>query len=166
MVTEDYKGAYDSTVELVRKGHRLIGGVFKSDDIQGIRRFSGYIGALTEEEIGINDDCIIWFSTETKFSIEQMLTQSKMISECTAIICYNDEVAMQVLSYLEKVPGRVTALRSFDGIISGRQQDMDIKSLIHPKEKLGQLAANKLFNIINGGSEESCIMPWELSPNP
>ncbi|MGW8115142.1 GntR family transcriptional regulator [Caproicibacterium sp. NSD3] len=161
VVTEDYKGAYSQTLELIRKGHSLIGGIFKCDDIQGIRRYSGYIDALTKEEIGINDDCIIWFNTETKLSIEQQMARSKMLSECTAILCYNDEVAMQVLSYYEKTPGKLTALRSFDGTLSGQQHGIDFNSLVHPKEKLGQLAANKLLSIIDGKHEENTVMPWE-----
>ncbi len=161
VVTEDYWGAYNLTAELIREGHSLICGIFKSDDIQGVRRFSGYIDALTEKEIDINDDCIIWFNTETKFLLEQQLSRSKMISECSAIVCYNDEAAAQVLAYLEKNPGNVTALRSFDGAISIQQRGIDFKSCVHPMENLGRIAANKLLQIINGGREESCIMQWE-----
>lgn len=161
VVMDDYNGSYNMTVELIRKGHRSIGGVFKSDDIQGIRRFSGYIDALTKEEIDINDDYIIWFNTETKFSIEQQMSQSKMLSKCTAIVSYNDEIALQIIATLEKTPNKVTALKSFDGTFSAQQTGIDFKSYSHPKEILGRLAANKLFGIINGHSEESCIMPWD-----
>ena len=161
VVTEDYWGAYNLTAELIRSGHSLICGIFKSDDIQGIRRFSGYIDAMTEKDIGINDECIIWFNTETKFMLEQQLYQSQAVMECTAIVCYNDEAAAQVLAFLDKTPGRVTALRSFDGSICPQQTCIDFKSCVHPKESLGRIAANKLFEIINGGREESCNMPWE-----
>ncbi len=161
VVTEDYWGAFNLTAELIRGGHSLICGIFKSDDIQGIRRFSGYIDALTEKEIDINDDCIIWFNTETKFMLKQQLAQSKMISECSAIVCYNDEAAVQVLAFLDENPGNVTALRSFDGTISREHRRIDFKSCSHPMENLGRIAANKLLQIINGGREESCVMQWE-----
>jgi len=160
-VTEDYQGSYDLTLDLVKMGHRSIGGIFKSDDIQGIRRFSGYIDALTDDEIPINDGHVMWFNTETKFSVEQQLAQSKMISECTAIVCYNDEIALQFLAFLKNHPSKVTALRSFDGTLPPHQSGIDFRSLNHPKETMGNIAANKLFRIINGGSEENCIFPWE-----
>lgn len=161
VVMDDYKESFRLTMELIQKGHRLIGGIFKSDDIQGIRRFSGYINALSEEGITINDNYIIWFNTETKFSIEQQLIQSGILSECSAIVCYNDEIALQVLALLDNMPGKEMSLRSFDGTTSTRSIGIDFRSPSHPKEALGRLSANVLFGIINGSSEENRILPWE-----
>jgi GntR family transcriptional regulator of arabinose operon len=59
ITTDDYGGARKATTDLIQRGHRLIGGVFKSDDIQGVRRFSGYVDALTEANLRIDDDCMI-----------------------------------------------------------------------------------------------------------
>lgn len=161
VVTDDYKGAYSATRELIRKGHTKLGGIFKSDDIQGIRRFSGYIDALTEEEIPIDDKCIIWFNTENISSVEQQLSNSTLISDCTAIVCYNDEIATQLLTVLDHSVSTVSAIRSFDGTLPNNQKEMDFKSCVHPKEKLGQLAAEKLLGIISGSNEENAVMSWE-----
>ncbi|HRX58298.1 MAG TPA: GntR family transcriptional regulator [Eubacteriales bacterium] len=160
VVTDDYGGAFDATTELIRLGHRSIGGIFKSDDIQGIRRFSGYIDALTGANLRVNDDDILWFSTENKSSIALQLGNSGLLSDCTAIICYNDEIALQLLAYLEKNPGGVTAVRSFDGTFVPRQEGIDFKSFGHPKEKLGRLTAERIIAMIEGEKEESLVMPW------
>ena len=162
VVTDDYGGARDLTNELIQRGHRAIGGIFKSDDLQGIRRFSGYIDALTEADLRVDDDYVLWFSTESKRSVELQLDVMRLTSECTAIICYNDEVALQLLAYLETNPGCVTAVRSFDGTITGRQ-NVDFRSLEHPKEQLGQQTAERMISILNGEAEESLVMPWEAS---
>ena len=161
VVTDDYGGAFEATSELIRLGHRSIGGIFKSDDIQGIRRFSGYMDALTGSDIRVNDDNIIWFTTENKRSVELQLNITRLITDCTAVICYNDEIALQVLDYLLVHPGSsITAMRSFDKTFTPRQS-IDFKSFCHPKERLGQRTAERIFSIIDGKKEENLIMPWE-----
>lgn len=160
VVTDDYAGAFEATAELIRRGHRSIGGIFKSDDIQGIRRFSGYIDALTGADLRVNDDDILWFSTENKNSIALQLSNSGLLSDCTAIVCYNDEIALQLLAYLKTYPGGVTAVRSFDGTFVPQPEGVDYKSYGHPKEKLGRLAAERIIAMIEGKKEENLVMPW------
>ena len=110
----------------------------------------------------MDDDYVLWFSTESKRSVELQLDVTRFTAECTAIICYNDEVASQLLAYLETNPGSVTAVRSFDGTIAGKQC-VDFRSLEHPKEKLGQQTAERMIAILNGEDGESLVMPWEAS---
>ncbi len=161
VVTDDYQGCYDLTSELIRKGHSSIGGIFKSDDIQGMRRFSGYMDAMINNHIPVNDELVLWFNTETKFGIEQQLKQSGLSANCTAMVCYNDEVALQVLELLKNESGNITAIRSFDGTISQKQNSLDFFSCRHPNEMLGVHAANKMIRLINGGIEENTVLPWE-----
>lgn len=161
VVTDDYQGSYDLTSDLIRKGHTSIGGIFKSDDIQGIRRFSGYIDALVNNDIPVDDNHILWFNTETKFGIQQQLSNSCLPKECTAIVCYNDEITLQALEAMNYQNQTVTALRSFDGTISSQQCSLNFLSLPHPKETLGLLATKKLIRLINGEDEKSAILPWE-----
>jgi len=161
VVTDDHGGGVDATNELISLGHRSIGGIFKSDDIQGIRRFSGYIDALTTADLRISDDNILWFNTENKGLIELQLGVSKLITDCSAVVCYNDEIALQLLSYLEAHPGGITAMRSFDGTFMPRYRDIDFASYGHPKERLGQLTAERIIAVMEGKREESLVMPWE-----
>ena len=160
VVTDDYGGARDATNDLIRRGHSSIGGIFKSDDLQGIRRFSGYIDALTEADLRVDDDHVLWFSTETKRAVDLQLSMTRLTAECTAIVCYNDEIALQLISYLEANPGSVTAIRSFDGTL-GERQDYDFQSCGHPKERLGRQAAQRMISILGGAHEENLTMDWE-----
>jgi GntR family transcriptional regulator of arabinose operon len=161
VVTDDYQGGYDLTSDLIRKGHTSIGGIFKSDDIQGMRRFSGYMEALVNNHIPINDEHVLWFNTETKFGIRQQLSQSCLPEECTAIVCYNDEITIQALEFINEQNNCIKALRSFDGTISLPQCSLDFLSLQHPKEALGLQVTNKLICLMNGGEEKNTVLSWK-----
>lgn len=161
VVTDDYQGGYDLTSDLIRKGHTSIGGIFKSDDIQGMRRFSGYMDALVNNNIPVNDEHVLWFNTETKFGIQQQLSQSCLTEECTAIVCYNDEISLQSLELINRQNNKITALRSFDGTVSPQQCSLDFLSLHHPKEILGLQVTKKLIHMMNGGTEKSTVLSWE-----
>ena len=160
VVADDYRGAYELTRTLVAEGHREIGGIFKGDDIQGLHRFSGYIDALAHNGAGMADESVLWFNTETKFSIERMLEESKLLERCTALVCYNDEIAQQVLAALRTRRGSVSSIRSFDGTLT-QHGEYDFRSLRHPKEALGRIAAEKLLNLIDNVHEESVVLSWE-----
>ena len=43
----DAKSSYELTKHLIENGHRKIGGMFKSDDMQGMERYRGYTECLT-----------------------------------------------------------------------------------------------------------------------
>lgn len=161
VVTDDYQGGYDLTTDLIRKGHTSIGGIFKSDDIQGMRRFSGYMDALVDNHIPVNDEHVLWFNTETRFGIQQQFSQSCLPKECTAVVCYNDEITLQTLESINQQNKNITALRSFDGTVSPQQCGLDLLSLQHPKETLGLQVTQKLIRLMNGDMEKSTILPWE-----
>ena len=66
VIEDDEKGGYLATKHLVDLGHEKILGIFKIDDIQGHKRYNGYIKGMKEANIKINDSSVIWFSTEEK----------------------------------------------------------------------------------------------------
>lgn len=43
---DDRAGGLQAVEYLVARGHRKIGGIFKSDDMQGLGRYDGYTGAF------------------------------------------------------------------------------------------------------------------------
>lgn len=60
---------------LIRKGHTQIGGIFKSDDIQGHRRYAGFIQAMRDAGVALNDDRISGIPPKTgqRFSRTMLL---------------------------------------------------------------------------------------------
>ena len=163
VVTDDYRGGCIVTERLADLGHVSIGSLFKSDDIQGINRYSGYIETLANRGISIDDNNVMWFTTESRNTIinESNTNLIKMINSCTAIVCYNDDIAVELAGILASVPNTVKAICSFDNCLRPNLQNIDFFSLEHPKGELGDTAVRKLMNMINGSREQSVALDWK-----
>ena len=156
---DDHKGGFLMTKGLIRAGHRNIGAVFKSDDIQGIHRFSGYLEAMSINDMIIDDKYMLWYATENKFEIRDLVKKTDMLHKCSAIICYNDEIAEQIIELVMEDPtSTVTSVRGFDGVL--KNPPIDFYSCHYPNSDMGRLLAKKLFSIISGNREQSMIVPW------
>ncbi len=162
VVADDREGGKTACASLIRKGHKKIGGIFKSDDIQGHRRYAGFVEALIESGLEVVDDNIMWYSTENRDALIET-GAAGILKSCTACVCYNDEVALRVISALEKsgrsVPTDVE-LTSFDNSTFAQLSAVKFTSLSNPKESLGRLAAEKMLNILKGQKETSAVLPW------
>ena len=96
---DDVQSCYLATKELISKGHNQIGLIAKMDDLQGKYRMKGYIKALEEAKLRFNPEQIFSFNTETKQTLSTNLTDflNKNKDTLTAIVCYNDEVGLEVV---------------------------------------------------------------------
>ena len=164
LVTDDYAGGYLATSELIRAGHRNICGIFKSDDRQGTERYAGYMDAIVRLGAEVRDNNVIWFTTESKEMLCQDIgnLMKKTDRECTGVVCYNDQIASAVIRYCESSEEHpIRTVASFDKCLPISSETIDFISYPHPKEKMGTIAAEKLFNMISGRREESIVFPWE-----
>ncbi|MBO6041387.1 MAG: GntR family transcriptional regulator, partial [Oscillospiraceae bacterium] len=154
---------------LYRKGHRKIGGIFKYDDLQGRQRFIGYLNAMQELGLPVEDNKILWYSTDQR---ERFLKSGvdetragELLSSCSAIVCYNDEVAARVVAYLNRrgisIPGDI-AVVSFDNSQYSEMSNPRITSLTHEPYNVGRTAAELLFRHLRGESCASALVPWFL----
>ena len=154
---------------LYSKGYKRIAGIFKYDDLQGRQRFTGYVDAMQELGLSLEDRSILWYSTDQKdrflkdgFSEDWI---DRLPSFCDAAICYNDEIAVRVVSHLTKrgisVPGDL-AVVSFDNSQYSEMSNPRITSLSHEQYNVGRLAAELLFRHLRGEKCESELAPWFL----
>lgn len=154
---------------LYKKGHRRIAGIFKYDDLQGRQRFAGYLDALQALDLPLEDRSILWYSTDQK---ERIFTDGyaqawmdECLSSCSAVVCYNDEIAARVISYLAKkgvaIPGSV-AVVSFDNSPYSEMATPRITSLSHAQRNVGRTAAELLFRHMRGEPCASELVPWVL----
>lgn len=154
---------------LYRKGHRRIAGIFKYDDLQGRQRFAGYLDALQAFSLPLEDSSIIWYSTDQK---DRFLREGvdetragKFFSSCSAVVCYNDEIAARVVAYLNRkglsVPGDI-AVVSFDNSQYSEMSTPRITSLSHEPYNVGRMAAELLFRHLRGEDCASALAPWTL----
>lgn len=118
--------------------------------------------ALVEAGYPFNDRDFLWFSTESKHSFMETQAARRLLGECDALICYNDEIVEMLLPLLTADSG-ITYLYSFDGNLNLNLMPAHIRyhSLRHPKEKLGVAATETLLQMIRGGAATSAVLPWE-----
>ena len=169
-VLDDNVGGGRMLVEhLVRKGHRSISGVFKYDDLQGRQRFVGYLEASQALGLPLEDRNILWYSTDQKDAFLKDGFAEAWADQLAArgggVVCYNDEIASRLVSYLTKkgvsVPGRV-AVVSFDNSQYSEMSVPRITSLSHGQNNVGRLAAELLFRHLRGEVCTSRLAPWTL----
>ncbi len=157
VLMDDCKGGYLITKYLIDTGHKNIVGVFKSDDIQGQNRHKGYVLALQEAGMSYDPDKVVWFYTEDRKvhpyeSIRKMVKEKKPMD---AIVCYNDQIAVKVIQALEdsgvKVPEEVS-VTGYDHSHMAYRTGMHLTTIVHPQEKLGEIAAELLLDLIRNGN--------------
>lgn len=164
VVADDRAGGRMACELLLKQGHTEIAGIFKSDDIQGHRRYAGYAEALRGAGLTVDDDHVLWYTTENRDTL-MVSGASSVTRGCTAVICYNDEVALQVLKTLNRDDGSASgrpAIVSFDNSTYAQLSAEPFLSLSNPKEKLGRLAAEKMLNILRGRAEHPSLLPWSM----
>lgn len=158
VLMNDYKGGYLITKYLIERGHNKITGVFKSDDIQGQNRHKGYVAALQEAGISYDPDRVIWYYTEDRkvHPYESIYHMAISRYPMDAVVCYNDQIAMKVIQALNdagyKVPEDIS-VTGYDNSYMANINGMKLTSIIHPQEKLGEMAAELMLKLIQNGIE-------------
>ena len=161
---DNFGGGYALVQHLLQRDHTSIAGIFKSDDIQGHERYSGYITALRDAGRMISDNYVFWYTTESR---DELYTEelAKRIAECYAVVCYNDEIAFRLipllLSHGVRVPQDV-AVVSFDNSNLSELSPVKITSLSYGDQNIGHVAAETLLSCIAGKPAQSQTLRWTL----
>ena len=137
---------------LLANGHKKIGGFFKRDDGQGVRRYRGFLEALRDGGLRPAEEHILWFDTEDALDFDGMEEQIvKRLGACTGIMCYNDSTASHIMEIWKRrgisVPEDMSIV-SVDDTDLAMLGDVGLTSVHHPKEKLGEKAAKQLISMI------------------
>jgi GntR family transcriptional regulator of arabinose operon len=142
----------DATRLLIEAGHKKIAGIFKLDDGQGRRRYSGYFNALVDAGLEYKTENIIWIDTELQ---KNMSRAEEYIFErmkgCTAVVCYNDQIAKQVIDMCLERNIRVPEELSVVGIDDSELSELSrvgITSYPHPLEALGEKVVSNLMKLM------------------
>ena len=168
VLADNYGGGRVLVDYLHQKGHQNIAGIFKNDDMQGTLRYAGYAEALRDLGLPFEDERVRWYNTEQR---KDFLSESFVDSVlegfqgCSAIVCYNDEVAIRVVSRLQKRGVRVPeemAVVSFDNSQYSDLAPVRLTSLSHGSRNLGELAANLMLRLLQGEECRSETVPWQL----
>ena len=168
ILMDDSRGGYLVTRYLLELGHRQIAGVFKADDFQGRERHKGYVQALQEAGLPYDPDRVVWFHTEDRktkpsMGIEKMISRKIPLD---AVVCYNDQIAFGVLHKLKamgiKVPEDIS-VTGYDHSLYARGE-IELTTIAHPQEKLGEMAAELLLEQIRKVPEEESRVKRLIEP--
>ncbi len=169
VVTNDRLGGQQAVKHLYELGHRRIGGIFKGDDRQGHERYAGFSEQMVIYDLPLNDDEVIWYTTA---DLDHLFLRSeegrllKRLGKCTAVVCYNDQIAMNIIKLFQKNHLRVPEDKSvmgFDDSTLSELSPVRITTLRHPAEMLGRQAAWRLLDMIETGKTAlSLTMDMEL----
>ena len=169
VVTDDLEGGRMATAYLADRGYVRIGGIFKSDDMQGHLRYQGFSAEMQDRGLQVRDENVCWFSTENKKRFLRDETGAEFMKSLQngveAVVCYNDEIALELMEVLAEkgmtVPADIS-LVSFDNSQYASICHPKLTSLAHPKDLFGRVAAEKLLNMMSGKKETSAVLPWEM----
>lgn len=149
---DDVRVARKAADYLVRAGHRKIGGIFKSDDGQGHFRYSGFLESVLTAGIKLKSRNVVWIDTDDFRHLEQVESYLfYRLEGCTAVLCYNDELAYLLAGFCQKRGIRVPedlSIISIDNSDLATMGDVHITSFPHPMERLGKKVGENMVKMI------------------
>lgn len=168
IVVDDEEGGYKLAHYLLELGHRSIAALFKVDDLQGEKRRAGYIKALKEYDISFDKSIVGEYITDNQEMYVDQFTKkiAGMENRPTAILCYNDKVALRVIDNLRKenisIPDDMSIV-SFDDSYLAVSSNIKLTTIKHPKQEMGIRAAKCIVDMIEGRIEKpQFVYPAEL----
>jgi len=159
-------GTADSDAEeklneyLLDQGHEKVLGVFQVDDIQGVHRMNGFVHAyLNHPEISYLSEIVMYQSSDEMAKIfEKIAKIFTREDRPTAIACYNDQLAIQLMDLIRSIGLRVpedVSVVGFDDYQLSKYIDPSLTTVEHAKGKMGIDAGKMLIKMINHEEIES-----------
>ncbi len=170
VVMDDYGGGRIAAREVLSRGYRKPGGMFKVDDLQGKERLKGFLDEMRDEGVIIPDERLLLFGTEQRMNWQNTPEGKAFVDrlvrrEADCMTCYNDVFASSLMSILQgrgmKLPEDMGFI-GFDNAVYAEMTNPKLTTLGHPKEAFGALVAEKLLRMISGERERSVNMAWNL----
>lgn len=147
-----------ATEYVINKGHTKIGGVFKLDDGQGARRYSGFLEAMNESSLRVTGNDLLWFDTvdvENEENIKDLASRiRRRLSTRTALVMYNDEVAYKVINEFSKLGIRIPediSIVGIDDTLLSTSGAVQISSVAYPTKDIADKTAKNMLELIKDG---------------
>lgn len=163
---DDVRAGYLAVKHLIDNGHKKIALCLKSDDIQGHLRYKGAIAAANDSNIAISVENVLWFTTEDiKYFEEDSNRMIRYLKGCTALFCYNDQIAAKVIKILGEKGYNLPEDCSLISIDDEKQAvacSPALTTIAHPKELLGIEISESIFRLISGEKCDHILFEPEL----
>lgn len=151
---DDKHGIQMATGHLIELGHRhiaFIGG--RRETSTGRDRRAGYLAALAEAGIEAEPALQAGSEATRKAGYESVRAMFGAGSRPTAIVCFNDLVAIGVMSGLRSMgiePGRDIAVTGYDDISEAEIAAPALTTVWNGQQEVGRLAARTMLAILSG----------------
>ncbi len=161
VVPDYYTGTYRATQYLIELGHRRIAFTTRPElTTANDAHFNGYLDALADASIELNDELIVETRIEPNSGINPTRQLLQLVQRPSAILAFHDLVAVDVMIVLRehnlRVPEDVSVV-GFDGLRAGFMTTPHITTVRQPLELIGQ----KVIEIINRQIENPDAAPLQ-----
>jgi GntR family transcriptional regulator of arabinose operon len=164
---DDVAAGHIVTQHLISAGHRKISGIFACDDLQGHKRYQGFMKSFEENGIPDSEQRVFWYSTNEKQSMLELAEERilELLKDSTAVVCYNDELAVGILKFCKNhdfnVPDDISVV-GIDDSKFARVCEPQLTTARHPQQRLGETAASALIEMLAnplGGKDDRIFVP-------
>ncbi|CAM4091103.1 LacI family transcriptional regulator [Paenibacillus alkaliterrae] len=157
VVSDNVNGAYSAVEMLINHGHRKIGIIAGPQNISTAQeRLTGYMRALNDYNIVVNDDYIVYAPYTKNGGIEAVNRLVGLTDPPTAIFSTNHPTtvnSLKVLMEKELVIGNQISLCGYDQTELFQMFTPPISVVVQPARDMGISAATTLMKRINGDYE-------------
>lgn len=168
-----YVGTTDKETEkkltdfLFENGHERILGVFQIDDLQGVHRMEGFLQSYMEHpELSYLSESVMFQSNDEMSKIFDKI--AKILSRPdrpTAIACYNDQLAIQLMDVIKSLDLRIpedVSIVGFDDYQLSKYMDPSLTTVEHPKITMGIDAGKLMLKMLNKEEISSIVYESKL----
>ena len=150
---DNEKGTYIATNTLIQLGHQHIGYIGSNHQIlDEVDRKQGYINALQEHQIAIDEKAIVHNSPDFEGGEEAMINLLSYNANLTAVVAYNDSMAAGALSVLNEnniaVPQQFSVI-GFDDMPIARYLVPKLTTIRYPIDLMASYAARLALSLVN-----------------
>lgn len=151
---DDVMAGRIATKYLLSKGHTKIGFLCNSDASPGQLRMKGYMCEMSDAGLSSEVVHTVYYSSEDEQDLfngtfDQFIL--KRFEGCTAVICFNDRVAVRLIHLLDRygirVPDDVSVI-GHDCSLMSEYVTPKLTTILHLKADLGMIAAENLIRLI------------------
>ncbi|MCR4956250.1 MAG: GntR family transcriptional regulator [Lachnospiraceae bacterium] len=169
---DNYGGAYALVKHFYLHGHTRIGCILHGDEKTSMERYQGFMEAMRDYGLTIDDKQILWFRTneyrnlqvnqDTTF-IKQMIPM--LSTTCSAIMTYNDEIAYWLIHQIAGDPTlnlKDYSIGCFHNSYLSNITRGSLITLSHKPHEVGELVASCMIDKLKGLPVRSKEVPWTI----
>lgn len=165
----DERASEIATDYLFGLGHEKIKGIFSLEDIQGHKRYAGFMKSFTKHGRDDAEKSVLWYGSAQRKAIFDADSElvGELVGDATAVVCYNDDIAVKLLEFCRIKGIRVPEDLSVIGMDDSRLAsvcEVPLTTVKNSPLELGELAAERLLGMMETGktSEEDILIEPQL----